>query len=408
LLFFDFDRCTAIMAPKKGMKRTQEMTKDAPAEKMPKTDSKIKPVIEGVEQAFALNDSCRHMLLAAIPGSLGTPSDLRHETQHAFVKMIGQALEEVLARMQQALDDQKTKLEEFENSKSTLMGKVTEGKDALAEADNTQQSKKSALADKAQALQDAKTALEEKKEAQRTGDIAVEEASKLKSALDQVLDVDLKAIVEGELESVDAGAHYKTLEPFFGDLILDDSLKTALPITCVKPKADRGHFDIMVISELQKCFAKKADELSQMLAEALPKKAERDAAVEAAETHVKDAQDSQNTAAEELMSAKGSWRQAFKTVKLAEAEVAAYEPERLKVQGEKDAKAAILDNFKQYNLGSFELLRDQTSKPIVAQQAPVETSGEHEKVEAHIVSPSKLDGVVEETTAEAPIAVGGA
>merc|ERR1712048_1164997 len=201
-------------------------------------------------------------------------------------------------------DDQKTKLEEFESSKSTLIGKVTEGEDALAEADNTQQSKKTALADKAQALQDAKTALQEKKEAQHTGDIAVDEASKLKSALDQVLDIDLKAIVDGEFASADAGTHYKSLEPFFGDLILDDSLKTALPITCLKHKSDRGHFDIMVIDELQKCFSKKAAALSQMLEDALPRKAERDAAVDAAETDVKDAQDLQNTAAEELAFAK--------------------------------------------------------------------------------------------------------
>merc|ERR1712187_804836 len=102
------------------------------------------------------------------------------------------------------------------------------------------------------------------------------------------------------------GAHtyYKSLEPFFGDLILDDSLKTALPITCVKPKSERGHFDNMVIGELQKCFSKKAAELSQMVAETLPKKAERDAAVEAAEMQVKDAQDLQSSAAEELASAK--------------------------------------------------------------------------------------------------------
>merc|ERR1712157_9327 len=152
------------------------------------------------------------------------------------------------------------------------MGKLTEVKDALTEAENVVQSKKSILADKAQAFQDAKTALQEKKEAQRSGDIAVDEASKLKSSLDEVLDVALKAIVEGDYASVDASAHYKSLEPFFGDLILDDSLKTALPITCLKPKADRGHFDIMVIDELQKCFSKKAAELSQTLAEALPRK----------------------------------------------------------------------------------------------------------------------------------------
>merc|ERR1712048_842103 len=152
--------------------------------------------------------------------------------------------------------------------------------------------------------QDAKADLQEKKEQQRTGLIAVDEATKLKSALDKVLEVDLKAIVEGEFTAADADTHYKSLEPSLGDLILDDSLKTALPITCVKPKAERGAFDNMVIEELQKAFSKKTAELSQTLAEAGPKKAERDAIVEAAETHVKDAEDSQKKAAEELASAR--------------------------------------------------------------------------------------------------------
>merc|ERR1712014_19502 len=107
------------------------------------------------------------------------------------------------------------------------------------------------------------------------------------------------AIVDGEFTAADADTHYKSLEPSLGDLILDDSLKTALPITCVKPKAERGAFDNMVIAELQKAFAKKTEELSQILAEAAPKTSERDAAVEAADAHVKDAEASQKNAAEE-------------------------------------------------------------------------------------------------------------
>merc|ERR1712048_324777 len=258
------------------------------------------------------------------------------------------------------------------------------------------------------AFLDAKIALREKKEAQQAGDIAAEEATKLKSELDKVLEVDLKAVVEGEL----ADAHYKSLEPFFGDLILDDSLKTALPITCVKPKAERGHFDNMVIDELQKCFSKKAAELSQTVAEAIPRKAERDAAVEAAETHVKGAQDLEHTAAEELASAKDFASKASEAVKLAEANVAAYEPERLKAVDEKDAKAAILENFKQYNLGCFELFRDQASKPIEISQPHVEiaenlekVAENLEKVETVLVSSPKLDTAMEVITSEAPTTV---
>merc|ERR1719235_1706171 len=105
------------MAPKKGTKRTQE-TKEVPAEKKPKTESKFKPIVEGIDQATALSDSCRQMLLAAIPGSLGTFTEERQETQHAFVEMIGKALEEVEAGLQRSFDDQKQQLEEFEASKT--------------------------------------------------------------------------------------------------------------------------------------------------------------------------------------------------------------------------------------------------------------------------------------------------
>jgi len=90
--------------------------------------------------------------------------------------MIGKALEEVEGGLQRAFDEQKTKLDEVENSKTVLMSKLEEAKTALSEADGIVQSKKSALADKARALSDAKAALHEKKEAQRVGDVAVNEA----------------------------------------------------------------------------------------------------------------------------------------------------------------------------------------------------------------------------------------
>merc|ERR1719240_2111628 len=55
------------------------------------------------------------MLLAGIPGSLGTPSNLRHETQNTFVQMVGEALDEVEA----------CKLQEVDESRAALMQKLT-------------------------------------------------------------------------------------------------------------------------------------------------------------------------------------------------------------------------------------------------------------------------------------------
>jgi len=270
------------MAPKKGTKRAQEAkVGSVPAEKKPKTDSKFTPIIEGIQSADFLNETCRQMLLAAIPSSLGTPSNLRHEIQHSFVQMVGEALDEVEACKRRDFEEQSCKLQEVEESRAALMHKLTDAKEALTNANSLVESRKSALADQAKALSDAQVALKKEKEAQRTGDIASDEANNMKLALDKVIEKDLKVIVAGECAAADASAHYEALAPFFGDLRLDDSLKTAMPITCVKPKAERGAFDNMVIEQLEKTFSNKASELLQKVEEAAPKKAERDAAVEA-------------------------------------------------------------------------------------------------------------------------------
>merc|ERR1712048_819661 len=161
-------------------------------------------------------------------------------------------------------------------------------------------SKKSSLADQAKALSDARVALRKEKETQRTGDIASDEANNMKLALDKVIEVDLKAIVAGEFAAANASAHYEALAPFFSDLRLDDSLKTAMPITCVKPQAERGAFDNMVIEQLEKTFSNKASELRQKFEEAAPKKIECDAAVEAADAYVNETKALHHEATEEL------------------------------------------------------------------------------------------------------------
>lgn len=389
------------MAPKKGTKRAQE-AKVVPSPKKSKAESKFTPIIEGIQEADGLNETCRQMLLAAIPSSLGTPSNMRHEIQQSFVQMIGEALDEVEACKRVAFDEQLAKLQEVEAAKATLTQKLTDAQEALTNASSIVQSKKSALADQARALADAKAASHEKKEAQRTGDIAIEEANKLKLSLDKVMEADLKAIVAGEFGDADAGAHFKALAPFFSDLCLDDSLKTAMPITCVKPKGERGAFDNMVIEQLEKTFNNKASELLQKVEEAAPQKAERDAAAEAAETHVKESQALHQTAAEELTSAQTAEKNASNAVGKAKDELDAYEPERLKVVEAKEAKADILESFKQNVKGYFELLRDHDSTPATSLQ---DTANGDDGVQ---VSAAKLEALSEATKAEAPISVGGA
>merc|ERR1712187_30565 len=227
--------------------------------------------------------------------------------------------------------------------------------------------------------------------------------------LDFAMNGDLKAIVSGEFGETGAEAHYKTLEPVFCDLILDDSLKTAMPLTCVKPAAERGAFDNMVIEQLEKKFGDKATELSKMLDEAAPKKAERDAAAEAAEVRVKDVQAAKQAAVEELASAKASVKDASDAVTKAQVNLDAYEPERMKATEEKEAKSDFLNNFRQNIKGYFELLCDHEAKPASPPEEQLSSPGqEQQKAESVAALPGKsatLPGVM---TSDTSLALGGA
>merc|ERR1712050_76963 len=89
---------------------------------------------------------------------------------------------------------------------------------------------------------------------------------------------------------------------------------------------------------------------------------------EAAEAHVKDAQASNHAAAEELTSGQAAVKDASDTVTTAQANLRAYEPDRLKALQEKEAKSTILNNFRQNNKNHFELLRDAESKAAASAQ----------------------------------------
>lgn len=395
------------MAPKKNTKRAQEAKVASSAAKKQKVDAKYTPIIKGIEQASGLSKSCRQMLLAAVPHSLGTPSDLRSEAHHTFVRMIGEALDDVQVKLQQAVDEQTAAVQEAENSKSSLMLKLAEEKEALAKSDEIVQSKQSALDEKSVLLSEANAAMLEKTEAQRAGHAAFDNANKQKASLEEAIQTNWKPIYDGDCTEDDANAHFKSLESFFNELNLDDSLKTASPVTCVKPKAQRGAFDDLVIEQIQKAFTVKVTDFSGLFDEAGTKKAELDAAAEAADAIVKDADAQSQAAASELASAQASMQEASDAVKMAESNVAAHEQELLNVTGQKETMAAVLNEFVQYNKGNFELLKDQVSKTAAVPEDHAEMQDGESNVER--IS-AKLDAIEGEIGTQVPVAVevGGA
>jgi len=309
--------------------------------------------------------------------------------------------------LQQAVDEQTGKVQEADSAKSLLMLKLTEEKEALAKSDHIVQSKQSALDEKAVLLSEANATMLEKAEAQRAGHADFDNAKNQKNSLEEAVNTSLKSIVDGECTEEEAQAHYKSLECFFTDLQLDVSLKTAAPVTCVKPKDQRGAFDDLVIGQIQKAFTVKVTDFSGVLDEAATKKVELDAAAEAAEGHVKASEVQRQAATSELASAQASMQDAIDAVKIAESNVAAHEQDLLNLTGQKEAMTIVLNEFVQYNKGNFELLKGQVEKTAPLPQNHADMQYAESNVERISTKLEAIEGEIG-TRVPVPIEVGGA
>mmetsp|Transcript_18800 Transcript_18800/g.52059 ORF Transcript_18800/g.52059 Transcript_18800/m.52059 type:complete len:372 (+) Transcript_18800:1-1116(+) len=349
------------MAPQKAAKRIgQGMA--VPLAKKPKMDPACKGIIEAVEQANDLSENCRKMLLACIPKAFGTASDDRHETQAIMVKMVGEVLEEVQAKLQQAVDVEQAKVGGIESRKGQLETTLASAEAQLAVTAQEAKAKEATMAEATNAEQSAKALLQEKQEAQKTGDAAIVLAQEEKTTIEQVMATSLHAIVEGQ--SDDAVRHCSALAPFLKDV--DESLMSALPSSCMKKISERGSFDAMVLDQIGTHFKDKFAALSRALDEAAPAAQQRAAAVAEAQAELNGASALRQTAAVGLNVAKAAEQSALVALQVAKDALAAHEPEYLQATGARDDKAAELENFKLYNMASFELLRYRTSAKAIA------------------------------------------
>lgn len=347
-------------AKKTGTKRG-DAKGGAPPAKKPRADPNLAGVAAAIEQACDLPEGCRKMLLACFAQALGTPRDERHEAQTTVVQMIDETVRSAEAKLKAAVDCEHAKVSHVDARKSELQAKLTETETGASAAEALVRSEASALAQASEAATAASAALQEAQKAQREGDADLRKAQESKTALEQGIAGDLQAIVEGLGESEQMEQHYKALLPLLTDLGLDESLSQALPSTCAKKASERGAFDAMVLDQLGASLRERVASLARAVEEATPPAQERAAAVEAAQAQVSATTGAQEQAAKAAAEAGSANETAAAARQAAGDALTAFEPEYTEATRVRDEKGAALENFQQYNVACFELLRDKTA-----------------------------------------------
>jgi len=357
----------AVMAPRTmprkaaapaATKRETQAAAAAPAAKKQKVDPACRGIIEAIEQATDLPEACRKMLLACIPKAFATPNGQRHETQSSMVAMVGEVINEVTSKLEEAAVAEREKVVDIEGRKTQLESALKDAEEQLVAATEEIGTKTAAFAEAATATDAAKAARQEKQEMQRTGDLAMVTSRVEKIALETVMSANLSVIIEGQ--SDDAAQHYNELLPFLQGGV-DESLMSALPSSCGKKAAERGSFDTMVLEQIGTLFKDKLAALAKAVDEAAPAAEERAADVAAAQAALEAASSAQQAAADALNGAKGAEQDAAAAARAAKDALSAHEPEYASATTACDDKATVLENFKLYNVASFELLRDRAA-----------------------------------------------
>merc|ERR1712187_854317 len=142
---------------------------------------------------------------------------------------------------------------------------------------------------------------------------------------------------------------------------LEESLVVALPSSCTKAKEQRGAFDDLVISELEKAMITKIASLSKNIEEEEPLEAERKAAVIVAETSLKASLETEKAASMEVEAATAATIEAEEVVTQAKAEEAAMVPNIQRVTSKHGDRALELDHFEKGPMASFTKLNNKAA-----------------------------------------------
>eukprot|EP00933_Yihiella_yeosuensis_P016974 TRINITY_DN1432_c0_g2_i1.p1 TRINITY_DN1432_c0_g2~~TRINITY_DN1432_c0_g2_i1.p1 ORF type:complete len:413 (-),score=154.14 TRINITY_DN1432_c0_g2_i1:160-1398(-) len=391
----------------KGTKRAaevDELTVDLKAKGVKRAE--YDALLEAVNHPLAgdLNADARKMLSAMILQALCVPATQRHQLQVTAIEMLSGVFATVVKSMQREIDTAAAELATKDASKAALDEKVSAAESSLKEASETSYSKKLACAEAAKAVLEAKAALAEAQKQRIQGDNSHEEAIRNKAELEEIFGKDFRLLRDGEAEEEAAQGHFENLQRVALTLSIDDSLVNAMPACMLKKPTARGSFDTMVVSQLEEGFTNKVAEITAKIENGAPAAAARKAAVDAAEQHLSAMKQAQSTAADAMRAAFDTEESQKGVAEVVKAELSAFLPEYGEAEAKKAAKVDQLENFREWNLANFEVLRDRQEALIFVPPPQKKAKKTEEPVTENDKDAAEVDEVAEANSTKTAVA----
>jgi len=351
------------MAPR-GNKRTTFPEAAATSPKKSRVDPMLAGVVATLQDTEDLNEHCREMLVAMLPG-LSRPKGERHDVQQVGVTMIEETLQARKKSLIESRDEAQKELSDLEGSKSTFVQRVNDAKVLLEEKKAAKKAAHAAHENAKASTKAAADALAAAMELQNKSEATHSTFEKDKAAIDAAYLEHFKIPMEAN-----TGPHHIFLKPFLETLDLEEALMSALPSSCVKTKEQRGGFDDLVLSQLEKALIGRIGTLEKSLMDEASVMSECKASVASAEEESAAKKLTEENAAADLEAAKAAQSEAEEEVNNASEELAAWKPREQEAIDKYRLHDTRLMEFVDGPLKSFETLRDnEVPMPIEGEAA---------------------------------------
>jgi len=337
--------------------------------------AKCDTIASALLEADGLPEPVREMLAHSLPSCLSLYKADRHNFQHDFVAMVGEALSDIGTKFNQSIAEAEAEVASAGDRKKALDAEAEKKEAEKEQAKAVVISKKEAFDASTAAKKAAAATLKEAEKEEKSGNKELDEAAGKKEELDNFRSTLYKEMTENTATKAGNQALAKLGKSFTYEVELIKAVTSAF----AKVPDSRGQFDKMVVTQFEEQMDKTLAGLSTTLAQGEPAKQERAAKVASAQSSLEAATVADEACSQALSDARHAETEAQQALDASKKEVAAFFPGLEKTGARLDALKTELTEFSENAMANFKELEahapppPEEEQPVVAEsEAPVE------------------------------------
>lgn len=288
-------------------------TKRSASPAAPTDSEKRAKIVSALRKNHCPTETSARMLASMVASSLGVYKDERHAHQEETINMIGEALKEHVARMNQNNAEAKVQVDgaghEKERREAVHAAAVEQEKTDKGRVEQC----KAAVSAAKEAVKHADEAVKGAQSMQKSGDKTYKDLAEKKAKVDEAQ----AAFTKVSATKADARS-LKLIKGVGNEFKMDSTMLTSLPLALNKDQSARSQFDAVIVQQFADALTKELAKQQEAVNAEEPGRAARQASVDAAkaardaaaagladcEAKLKEARDAEHTTHEAIKSAK--------------------------------------------------------------------------------------------------------